>query len=143
MPMGPPPPELQELLLRPNPCVIATVRPDGELHTAATWYEWTGPGTVILNMDGSRRRLGHMRENPRVALTILDAGSWYTHVSLIGRVVDIRPDHDLADIDRLSQRYTGNDHRHRDRDSWTAEIAIDRWHGWSGAGPLGAVTTPA
>jgi PPOX class probable F420-dependent enzyme len=131
MPKGSPPPELQELLAQPNPCVVATIRPDGELHTAATWYEWTDEGTVLLNMDASRRRLGHMRADPRVALTVLAPDTWYKHVSLIGRVREIRPDPDLTDIDRLAQRYTGKEYRDRNRDSWTAIVEIESWHGWA------------
>jgi PPOX class probable F420-dependent enzyme len=130
MPKGTPPSDLQEFLRRPNPCVVATIRPDGELHTAATWYAWLDDGTVLLNMDASRLRLGHMRADPRVALTILDADSWYSHVSLIGRVREIRPDPDLTDIDRLSQHYGGQPYRDRDRDSWTAIVEVDRWYGW-------------
>ena len=130
MPEGTPPPELDEFLRRPNPCVVATIRPDGELHTAATWYEWPGDGTVLLNMDGSRRRLGHMRADPRVALTILAEGSWYSHVSLIGRVRELRPDPELVDIDRIAEHYTGRPYRDRQRDSWTAVVEVDRWHAW-------------
>jgi PPOX class probable F420-dependent enzyme len=117
-------------LRKPNPCVIATLRPDGELHTAATWYEWPGDGTVVVNMDGSRRRLGHMRADPRVALTMLDADRWYRHVSLIGRVREIHPDPALEDIDRIARHYTGKPYRDRGRDSWTAVIDVARWHGW-------------
>jgi PPOX class probable F420-dependent enzyme len=136
MPKGSPPPELQEFLRRPNPCIVATIRPDGELHTAATWYEWTDAGTVVVNMDASRQRLGHMRADPRVALTVLDAENWYKHVSLIGRVEEIRPDPELEDIDRISRHYSGNAYRDRQRDSWTAEVEIQRWHGWSGGHDL-------
>src|SRR5215208_3564238 len=110
MPTTPVPPDLQEFLRRPNPCVVATIRPDGELHTAATWYEWQDNGTVLLNMDASRERLRHMRADPRVALTILDERSWYSHVSLIGHVREIRPDPDLADIDRLALHYYDRPH---------------------------------
>jgi PPOX class probable F420-dependent enzyme len=131
MPKGLPPEELQELLRKPNPCVVATMRPDGELHTAGTWYEWTSRGTVIFNMASDRLRLQHMRADPRVALTVLDAENWHNHVSLIGRVKEIRPDADLADIDRLSHHYTGKPYRVRDRDSWTAEIEVLRWHGFA------------
>jgi PPOX class probable F420-dependent enzyme len=130
VPTAPLPPELQEFLRRPNPCVVATIRPDGELHTAATWYELEDDGSVLLNMDASRLRLGHMRADPRVALTILDEQDWYSHVSLIGRVREIRPDPDLADIDRLSLRYRKAPYANRERDSWTAIVAIGRWHSW-------------
>jgi len=134
MPAAPVPPELQEFLRRPNPCVVATIRPDGELHTVATWYDWLDDGTVLLNMDASRRRLGQMRADPRIALTVLDEGSWYSHVSLIGRVREIRPDPDLADIDRLALRYTGQPFRTRGRDSWTAIVDVGRWHSWGDPG---------
>jgi PPOX class probable F420-dependent enzyme len=130
VPKPPLPPELDEFLRAPNPSVIATVRPDGDLHTAATWYEWPGDGTVLVNMDATRLRLGHMRANPRVALTVLDKDVWYNHVSLIGRVREIRKDEDLADIDRIAEHYTGQRYPDRERESWTAVIEVTRWHAW-------------
>jgi hypothetical protein len=81
-------------------------------------------------MDASRRRLGHMRADPRVALTVLAGDDWYEHVSLIGRVRELRPDPDLADIDRIARHYTGREYRDRGRDSWTAVIEVHSWHGW-------------
>ena len=96
------PAALQELLRQPNPYVVATSARDGSLHTAATWYEWCDDGSDLLNMDRSRRRLEHMRSDPRVALTMLDSETWYRHVSIVGRVRDIYQDVNLADIDRLA-----------------------------------------
>jgi PPOX class probable F420-dependent enzyme len=116
--------------------VVATIRPDGDLHTAATWYDWSDDGTVLLNMDASRRRLAHMRADPRVALTILDEQSWYSHVSLIGRVRELRRDPGLADIDRLALRYTGRPFSGRGRDSWTAIVEVERWHSWGDPGSM-------
>jgi PPOX class probable F420-dependent enzyme len=130
VPKPPLPPQIQELLRRPNPCIVATLAADGELHTAATWYEWCDDGTVLLNMDGSRRRLEHLRLNPRVALTVLDGESWYRHVSIVGRAREIRRDPNLLDIDRLSQHYTGRPYGSRRRESWTAIIEVRSWHGW-------------
>jgi hypothetical protein len=52
-------------------------------------------------------------------------------VSLIGRVRELRPDPDLADIDRIARRYTGSEYGDRQRDSWTAVIEVRSWHGWS------------
>lgn len=136
MPSAPLPPDAQEFLRRPNPCVIATLRPPGEPLSVATWYDWLDDGTVLVNMDVTRRRLEYMRADPRVSLTVLDKDSWYRHISLLGRVTDIRRDPDLTDVDRLSVRYTGKPYRDRQRDSWTAVITIDRWHGWSNGHPI-------
>jgi nitroimidazol reductase NimA-like FMN-containing flavoprotein (pyridoxamine 5'-phosphate oxidase superfamily) len=73
MPRVPVPPEVDELLRRPNPAVIATLRPDGSPHTVPTWYDWED-GRVLLNMEDTRLRLGYMRRDPRVSLTVLDRG---------------------------------------------------------------------
>jgi len=81
LPPVPVPQEVDEFLARPNPAVVATVRPDGSPHTVPTWYDWEA-GRVLLNMDVSRLRLRFMRRDPRVALTVLDEDSWYSHVSL-------------------------------------------------------------
>jgi hypothetical protein len=37
---------------------------------------------VLVNMDQGRKRLEHMRSDPRVALDVLDESDWYTHISL-------------------------------------------------------------
>ena len=97
--------------------------------STATWYLWDD-GRILVNMDEGRKRLDHLRNDPRVTLTVLDESNWYTHVSLIGRVVEFRDDKDLADIDRLSRQYLGKPYPQRDRGRVSAWIEIDRWHGW-------------
>ena len=133
MPRVPVPPELSEFLSHPNPAVVATLRSDGSPHTVPTWYDWDDD-RVLLNMDETRVRLGHLRRDPRAALTVLDAADWYRHVSLIGHVLSIEDDDDLADIDRLAVRYTGNPFRRRDSARVSAWLEPHRWHAWSGGG---------
>jgi PPOX class probable F420-dependent enzyme len=130
MPTTAVPPDVQEFLRKPNPCVVASVDPHGQLHTAATWYAWQDDGTVLLNMDESRRRLEHLRRDPRVALTMLDADTWYRHVSIVGRVLEIRVDAGLEDIDRLARHYTGQPYGNRERVRWSAIVGVKRWHSW-------------
>jgi PPOX class probable F420-dependent enzyme len=123
------PPRLDAFLTRPNAAVIATVRADGSPVTVATWYDWED-GRVLVNMDESRKRLEHLRADPRVSLTVMDLSDWSVHVSLQGRVVSLEDDPDLAGIDRLSVRYTGRPYAVRDRRRVTAWIEIERWHAW-------------
>ncbi|MFF8313588.1 TIGR03618 family F420-dependent PPOX class oxidoreductase [Streptomyces lydicus] len=128
----PPLPETATAMLaKPNPSVITTLRQDGQPVSTATWYLWED-GRVLVNMDEGRKRLEHVRNDPRVTLTVLDDGDWYTHLSLIGRVAELRDDDDLTDIDRLAQRYLGRAYPQRDRRRVSAWIEIDRWHGWGG-----------
>ena len=129
MPQVPVPPEVDAFLAQPNPAVVGTVRPDGSPHTAATWYDWED-GRVLLNMDESRARLGYLRENPEVALTVLAGGDWYRHVSLLGRVVSIEEDAALQDIDRLALRYTGQRYGNRESRRFSAWMEPERWHSW-------------
>ena len=117
------------MLAKPNPSVIATVRPDGQPVTAATWYLWDN-GRILVNMDEGRKRLDHMRNDPRVTITVLDGDDWYTTVTLIGQVSELREDADLSDIDRVCTHYTGQAYPQRDRRRFSAWISVDRWYGW-------------
>jgi len=130
MPVPPLPDDVAEVLARPNPAVMATLAADGRPVTVATWYLVEADGTVLLNLDAGRARLKHLRRDPRVSLTALAEGDWYTHVSVQGRVVAVTDDEDLADIDRLSRHYTGHDYPQRSRPRVSVRVAIDRWHGW-------------
>ncbi|MET8372136.1 PPOX class F420-dependent oxidoreductase [Micromonospora profundi] len=126
----PPLPEAAVAMLqKPNPAVMTTLQAGGQPVSAATWYLWDD-GRILVNMDASRRRLGHIRNDPRVSLTVLDEAGWYTHLSIIGRVAELRDDEGLADIDRLARHYTGDAYPRRERDRVSALIEIDRWHGW-------------
>ena len=117
------------MLAKPNPAVISTIRSDGQPVSAATWY-LLRDDHILVNMDVGRKRLGHMRKDPRVSLTVLDEASWYTHITLIGRVVDIYDDEGMADIDAVSQHYQGQPYPRRDRPRVSALIEVDRVHGW-------------
>jgi PPOX class probable F420-dependent enzyme len=117
------------MLNRANPAVIATVRPDGHPVSVATWYLLDGD-EIVVNMAASRKRLDHLRADPRVALTVLDGQSWYSHVSIVGRVTALLDDTDFAGIDRQSVQYKGHPYpNHRDP-RVDARIGIDSWHAW-------------
>lgn len=133
MPSGSVPASVEAFLAEPNMAVVATLCADGRPHTAASWYDWKD-GRLLLNMDHSRVRLGHLRRDPRLAVTVIDRGDWYRHISLSGRVADIYDDESLADIDRLARRYTGEAYKTRDSPRVSAWIGVDRWHGWDASG---------
>jgi PPOX class probable F420-dependent enzyme len=124
------PDKVADLLRQPNPAVMATLAADGHPVTVATWYRYEDDGRILLNLDGQRARLRHIRADPRISLTVL-APNWYAHVSLQGRVVAITDDTDLADIDALATAYTGKPYANRDRARVSCRMEIDRWHGWN------------
>lgn len=132
MPKPPLPDQVRELLAKPNPSVITTVRPDGQPVSVATWYLWDD-GRFLVNMDEGRKRLEYLRKDPRVTLTVLDDDNWYTHLSVQGRVDEMRDDAELADADRLARRYLGMPYPKRERRRVSAWIEVECWHGWGAA----------
>ena len=95
------PERVRTFLQRPNPAVMATLAKDGRPVSVVTWYLLEPDGGVMLNLDGDRVRLRHLRRDPRIALTVLDGADWGSHVSLQLSVVDvagrpIRQESDLA-----------------------------------------------
>ena len=129
MPKPPVPAEYQAVLVKPNQSVMATVKPDGSPVTVATWYLWED-GRVLVNLDESRTRLEHLRNDPRVSLTVLDGDQWYRAISLRGRVVKLEDDVDLVDIDRIATHYRGRPYAERSRGRVSAWIEVDQWHAW-------------
>ncbi len=129
MSQPPLPDDAVELLRKPNPAVVATLRRDGAPVSVPTWYLWEDD-RVLLNMDEGRVRLGHLRRDPRLSLSVLDRDSWYTHLTLLGRVTEIREDVGLVDINRLAQHYIDRDYPDQERTRFTAVMQVERWHGW-------------
>ena len=124
------PAPLAEFLARPNPAVMGTLGKDGRPVTVATWYLLEPSGQVLLNLDGERVRLAHIRRDPRIALTAMDLGDWGSHVSLQLEAVSITDDEGLADIDALSTHYIGSSYPVRDRPRVSVRAEIRGVHGW-------------
>ena len=133
MPQPPYPDAIRELLRGPNPAVVSTLRPDGHPVSVPTWYLLEDDDRILVCMDHTRVRLQHLRRDPRLTLTVLDAEDWYTHVTLIGRVEEMGDDEGLRDSDRLSTHYRGRPYDDRRSPQVSAWIAVDRWHGWGKA----------
>ena len=133
MPKPPMPPETAELFRRANPAVIAVLMPDGQPMSVATWYLVEDDGRVLVNMDAERARVAWMRQDPRVALTAVKDGEWYTHVSVRGRITEWADDPDLADLDRLATHYPGKPYANRERARVSAWFEVEHWHGWGAA----------
>jgi len=132
MPAAPLPAALAAYLAAPHLAVVASLRADGAPVTVPTWYGLEGD-RLLLSMDDTRVRLGHLRRDPRVAITVLDEDPG-VHLSLVGTVEALRADAGLADMDAICRRYTGEAWPGRDDRRSTAVVRIDRWHAWGEPG---------
>jgi PPOX class probable F420-dependent enzyme len=119
----------REFLRKPSPSVIGTLGRHGQPVTAATWFLLQDDDTILLNIEAGRARIRHVTDDPRVALTVLGE-SWYSHLSIQGRVSDMHTDPDLSVIDRISRHYTGKDYPVRDKERVSMVVEIDSWFGW-------------
>ncbi len=128
MPPAPVPSEIEPFLKKPRAAVVATITLGGSPVTTATWYEWSD-GHLLLSMDADGRRIRNVRNDPRVALTVF-GNDMYTHVSLLGKVVEIRDDPGFVDVDRLSMAYEGKPYEERDWHAVTVIAAVERWHSY-------------
>lgn len=121
--------EIREFLRQPLPCVIGTLGKNGQPVTAATWYLLRDDDTILMNIEAGRARIRHVERDPRVALTVLGE-SWYQHVSIQGRVVEMRNDDDMSVIDEVARHYTGKEYPVRDKQRVTMTVKIDRVFNW-------------
>jgi Pyridoxamine 5'-phosphate oxidase len=125
---GPPPEHVQTFLREPRPAIIGSLLANGSPSTVVTWYLWLGGARLLLSTqkDGFRER--NLARDGRVALTVLGE-DWYDHVSLRGRVVEMRADPDWVDLDALSQHYWGVPWpRDAGYHPSTVIVEVDGWH---------------
>jgi hypothetical protein len=88
------------------------------------WVDFDGEHLLISSPVGSRKGRS-FRERSGVALSMVSGKNPWHWLSVSGSVIDIRPDENLAFIDRMSHKYTGADYQRRSpREIFT--VAIDR-----------------
>jgi general stress protein 26 len=94
----------------------------GEIVTFPMWVDFDGANLTVGSPVGSRKGQA-IRLRPQVSVSIVSTKSPWHWLSVSGRVVDIRPDEDLAWIDRMSFKYHGQPYQRRSpREVFTIEI---------------------
>ena len=100
------PQEIKQLVDRPNFAHLATLMPDGSPQSVPVWVGRDGDRILVCTGEGSLKAR-NTRRDPRVALSIVDFHDPYMEAQIRGRVVERRPDPDLAIMDPVSHKYTG------------------------------------
>jgi PPOX class probable F420-dependent enzyme len=96
------------LIERPIIAHLATLDPEGRLQITPLWIDHDGNDILVNTADG-RVKAKNMRDNPQVAISLVDPENTYAVVSLRGRVTDITTDGADAHIDSLAKKYLGAD----------------------------------
>ena len=101
--------EIRALCEGANFAHLATVRPDGAPHSVPVWIGLED-GNIVFFTQPTSRKARHIEREPRVALSIVDRANPYLMASVRGRVArTIEGEAALTIVDRISQRYTGED----------------------------------
>jgi PPOX class probable F420-dependent enzyme len=87
---------------------LGTVMADGTPQVTPVWFDCEG---TLFRVNSARGRVKdrNMRRNPGVALSIVDPENPYRYVAIRGRVVEITEVGADHHIDRLAQKYLGQD----------------------------------
>lgn len=97
-----------DLIAGPYIAVMTTVSPDNKPENTAVWSSWDGTH-ILVNSTASRRKPANIRNNPNVAIFVLDPNDPYRWIDVRGIVEEIVPDPDYANISAHAKLYVGAD----------------------------------
>jgi PPOX class probable F420-dependent enzyme len=116
------PDDLRDIFDEPALAHVSYLNRKGQIVTFPMWVDFDGEHILVSSPMGSRKGKS-FRERPDVAVSIVSTKNPWHWLSVSGRVVDIRPDENLAFIDRMSQKYTGKNYERRTpREIFTIEV---------------------
>ena len=95
------PDDFRDLLDEPIVATLTTIAPDGIPENTAIWVSWDGEHVLVNTADG-RRKPDNIRNNPNVALFVLDPNNAYRWIDVRGVVESMDEDQDLANINAHS-----------------------------------------
>ncbi len=98
------PDDFTDLFERPSHTVLVTVDPDGTPHPTVVWVDYDGEHLLVNTADG-RRKVRNMRNDPTVALTVIDPENPYRYLTVRGKVIEITEDGAEEHINELGKRY--------------------------------------
>ncbi|MBZ5494993.1 MAG: PPOX class F420-dependent oxidoreductase [Acidobacteriia bacterium] len=97
-----------DLIQQPAFANLATLMKDGSPHVTPVWFDYDGE-YVRINSAKGRVKDRNMRNNPRVALSIMDPKNPYRYLEIRGRVTEITEEGADQHIDRLAKKYLNVD----------------------------------
>ncbi len=100
-------PDLHQLAASKNFAAMSTLMPDGQPQTQLMWVH-ANDDHLIINTEIGRQKYRNVARDPRVTVTVFDGENPYRYIEARGRVVEtVGGDEARANIDELSQKYTG------------------------------------
>jgi len=87
---------------------VATVGPNGEPQVNPVWFDWDGEH-ILFSQTKTRQKFKNVQRDARIALSIVDPENPYRYLEVRGTVARIDEDPDKAFIDKMAQKYLGQE----------------------------------
>lgn len=119
--------EQNEFLANPYVATVTTLRDDGSPHSTVVWVDGGGD-ELRFNTAVGRAKERHLKNDPRVSVTMIDPQNTYRWVSVTGRA-ELTTDGADAHIDSLAKKYLDKDEypfRSPDEQRIMVKIAPDK-----------------
>ena len=100
------PQNLIDLLNTPALCYVATTMPAGSPQLTQTWVGTDGEH-VIINTVTTHQKARNVARDPRVAVAVSDPENLRAFFQIRGRVIEMRTEGAVENIEELSQKYNG------------------------------------
>jgi PPOX class probable F420-dependent enzyme len=85
--------------------VLGTKRADGSIQLNPIWFELQN-GRFIVNSNTRRTWPANLKRDREATLLLVDREESQRYAQVRARLVEVKPDPDLAVINRLAHRYT-------------------------------------
>jgi PPOX class probable F420-dependent enzyme len=90
-----------------NFAALTTLLPGGQPSTQVMWVD-ADDDHVLINTEVHRQKFTNISRDPRVTVTVIDAGNPYRYAEIRGRVTEtVTGPEARAHIDSLSEKYAG------------------------------------
>jgi PPOX class probable F420-dependent enzyme len=109
-----------DLFQKPAFAHLATLMPDGSPQVTPVWFDYDGK-FILVNTARSRQKFHNVKRNAQVAIEIMDPDNPYRYIQVRGKVADITTEGANQHIDKLSKKYTGNEHY---QNHWPGEVRV-------------------
>jgi PPOX class probable F420-dependent enzyme len=130
MPSGPVPTEFHDILESTTLGHLATIDGQGLPNVNPVWFLWDGEH-VLLSVRPVTKKYKNLRNNPHLAISLLDPSDPYRYVEIRGEIVEWELYTTLDFVNLLSQKYTGADYTRGavGEERYKVTIRVNSWTG--------------
>ena len=99
-------PKAEKLFQGKNLIFIATINTDGSPQLTPVWGNYTD-NHILINTAEGRIKHKNVKNDPRVAVSVVEHDNPLNMITIKGKVIEIIPDYDYSHANELTKQYMG------------------------------------